>query len=162
RATQGLPVRQGHDPAVPAGIPGAVGGATVPLEGDDEETVVRRPSRDNQRNLPMSDAPRAAPKADRPSRPVPAEPALRDSRKRLPIALMGGLLALVLVGVLVAYLTSRKPATPGKPATQQENDRAATGNANAGAASPSPAGAPSPTAPPATPPEAVRSNAANP
>ncbi|HKQ06461.1 MAG TPA: protein kinase [Blastocatellia bacterium] len=109
--------------------------ATLPLAEEDEETIVRR----------------NASKAARAARPAAAKPtAPRDNRKRVPVALIAGLAAVVIVGMLVVYFTTRKnapnqPAGQVLPAGQPSNDRAAASNANAGAASHT--GAPPPAEP---------------
>ncbi|MEN3331558.1 MAG: eukaryotic-like serine/threonine-protein kinase [Blastocatellia bacterium] len=131
------------------------------LADEDEETLVRRASRrddsvSEMKNAPplaaASPPPPATSKSNRMARSTISKPvAAHDHRKRLPVALLAGLLALVLAGVVVAYFTNRQRRLPDKPAIEQENDRAAATNANASLP---------PSAPPRT--EDVRSTTANP
>ena len=84
----------------------------VGSEEEDEATVVRRSS---QRVGPEG---KEAPRAHGPGR-------------RLPIVLLAGLLAVILIGLAVAYLGGRKRLTPERAAPQQENARAGATNSNA-------------------------------
>jgi eukaryotic-like serine/threonine-protein kinase len=121
---------------------GIVAEAAVPVEDEDEETIVRRASRNNRRAAATGDTPQAASLPLRASSPTarparstaPPSLAAGGHRKRLPIALMVGLLALVLAGIFVAYLTNRKRLPSDNPASQQESERAAATNANSPAA----------------------------
>jgi serine/threonine protein kinase/ketosteroid isomerase-like protein len=159
--TQGVPSPSVSAPLVEANLSREAGDAAMPFADEDEETLVRRATRNHNRTseiknaLPLARAgtpPPATPKSDRTARPAISKPlAARDHRKRLPVALVAGLLALVLAGVVVAYFTNRPRPLPNKPVIQQENDRTANTNANASL----PAAAPSRT-------EDVRSNTAKP
>lgn len=151
--TQGMPSSHVNAPLVEANISHEAGDAAMPSADEDEETLVRRATRHPDRASEIKNAPPpATSKSDRAARSAISKPvAVHDHRKRLPVALLTGLLALVLAGVAVVYFTNRQRSLPDKPAIQQENDRAATTNANA---------ALPPSAPTRT--EDVRSNTANP
>lgn len=117
--------------------------AAVPFEDEDEETVVRRATRGN------------GVAAERKGPP----PAARDHNKRLPVALLAGLLALVLAGLAIAYFTSRKHPSSDRTPAQPENTRASNdANTNTSAALPT-----SPTNPATNPtPRTDDTHAANP
>jgi ketosteroid isomerase-like protein len=144
----------------------------LPFDDADEETLVRRGARRNGADSERKNAPPAPgvlPSAEplRRDRPVRStSPEMRPAenhRKRLPVALLAGLLAVVLAGLAIAYLTSRKSASPDKSAAPQENARVGMTNANANGnvalpANSTPAGAP---ANPSTPTAAPRTDDAH-
>jgi serine/threonine protein kinase len=159
--TQASPSRQVNAALADARLSREAGDAAMPYADEDEETLVRRTTRKDDRASEIKNAPAAASlppptasKGGRTPRPTISDPpTARDRRKWLPVALVTGLLALVLAGVVVAYLTNRKRPVTDKPAPQQANDRAAMTNANANVILP-------PSAPTQT--EDLHTNTANP
>jgi serine/threonine-protein kinase len=109
-------------------------------EDEDEETLVRRGSRNRSADADRKKVPPAnnvppygeTAKRDRAARTTPtATVAAHDQRRRLPVALLAGLLAIVLIGLAVAYLAGRKRQSPERPAPQQESARGGASNSNA-------------------------------
>jgi serine/threonine protein kinase len=130
-------------------------------EEEDEATVVRRGSRKSNVDHEAKDMPpaisissaRESAKRERAARTTTADAlAAHNQRKRLPVALLAGLLAVILIGLVVAYLGGRKRPSSERAATPQEIARAGATNSNvnvAEPANPSPTN-PSPSAAPRT------------
>jgi serine/threonine protein kinase len=167
--TQGSASRHLNVPPASARPPVEAGDAAMPFADDDEETLVRRSKRGDNRAsagdtaLPLAAAsvpPRTTSKRERPASSL-SEPATQGLRKRLPLALIAGLLALVLAGVIVAYLTSRNRGATDSPSVGSDGPRAATANTNAAM----PGGAPPQTEDartnPASPPSGIKNEHAS-
>ncbi|MFL6213365.1 MAG: protein kinase domain-containing protein [Blastocatellia bacterium] len=140
-------IRQGALSAQIAPPPIETGNTALPFENDDEdeETVVRRRARKTNAEPDRSDVPPAInganyaepAKRDRPPRTASAGAmTAHEQRRRLPVALLAGLLAIVLIGLAVAYMAGRKRQSPERPAPQQESARAGATNSNTDVAPP--------------------------
>ncbi|HJQ27556.1 MAG TPA: protein kinase [Blastocatellia bacterium] len=138
QATQGTPPGRFNAPLAEVNLVDRMSEDATPFEDEDEETLVRRASRASRQAAAASSA-------------------KGEHHKRIPVALIVGLLAVVVAGILVTYFTTRKHA-PESLAIQQKNDHAASANANAGGAPASSA----PTASAPVPAPATPTNTSNP
>ncbi len=148
----GVPASHVRQGAVPGQVaPPLVEGrdTATPFDEEGEETLVRRRARRTSADSERKNAPRTA---------EVGAMAAHGQHWRLPVALVVGLLALVLIGLAVAYFAGRKRESPQRP-TPQESARAVATNSNADVAQPV---NPPPANPPANPSSANPSPSAAP
>jgi uncharacterized iron-regulated membrane protein len=108
----------------------------LPFDDEGEETIVRPGSRRAGADSGRKNVTRSA---------AVGAMAAHGQRQRLPLALLAGLLALVLIGLAIAYIAGRNRQSPQPSAPQRESARAVATNSNtevAPPANPAPGAAP--------------------